>query len=258
MKYTNSEVFELPSKGKIYGREINPEVEIRSMTTADEMRRTAPSEYYYKKMCNLLESCLVKPLGIPVYDLCIGDYQFLIHKLRVVTFGPEYNVALRCPYCGEVFKTVINLDDLVVSEYTEAFDDMKKIHLPQCDKEVELRVQTPRILDEIAIKTKERNKKIKDSVKNPEEALVDQSYMVTLIALIKSVDGQPLNEAAAEQFVQDLPMRDANILIQKAEKLNTLIGIKPGTTVRCPNPKCDEDIEYSFRITGELWGPTVD
>ena len=255
MKYTNSEIYELPSKGKIYGREINPQVELRSMTTLDEMKRNAPTDYQYKKMSKLIEDCMIEKPNISVYDMCIGDYQFLLFKLRTVTYGPDYQIALRCPICGEIIKTTINLDDLKSVDYSDEFENLRKLHLPQSDKEIELRVQTPRILDDISVKAKERNKKYRDNIQEGDD-LIDYEYLVTLEHLIKTVDGQALNEAALEQFVSTLPMKDTNLLIQKAGKLNNAIGLNTTTKIECPN--CKQLIEYSFRSTGEFWGPTVD
>ena len=51
--YTIGESFTLPSLGKVYNKEINPEVKIRSMTTEEEMKRIASVDYPYKNMCEI-------------------------------------------------------------------------------------------------------------------------------------------------------------------------------------------------------------
>ena len=38
MDYTIAETFTLPSEGKIYSQKVNPQVQLRSMTTEEEMR----------------------------------------------------------------------------------------------------------------------------------------------------------------------------------------------------------------------------
>ena len=50
--FTISENYILPSLGKIYEEEFDPHITIRSMTTADEMKRLSPSELTYKNMCS--------------------------------------------------------------------------------------------------------------------------------------------------------------------------------------------------------------
>ena len=57
-KYTISETFTLPSQGKIYTPQINPEIELRSMNTRDEMKRLSPSEHTYKPLCDMIEGCI--------------------------------------------------------------------------------------------------------------------------------------------------------------------------------------------------------
>jgi wobble nucleotide-excising tRNase len=44
--------------------------------------------------------------------MALGDYEFLLHKLRIVTYGPEYKMALTCPYCGKEFETTADLEQL--------------------------------------------------------------------------------------------------------------------------------------------------
>jgi hypothetical protein len=65
--------------GLVYDKPINPVFKIRSMTTEEEMRRLAHTERPYKLLCDIIEECIVgdKP-GISVYDMCLGDYQYLL------------------------------------------------------------------------------------------------------------------------------------------------------------------------------------
>ena len=88
--YTIVEECTLPSLGKIYTPKINPEVKLRSMTTVEEMRRLAPSEHTYKNLCELIDDCMVEPIGMSVYDMHLADYQYLLHRLRIVTYGVDY------------------------------------------------------------------------------------------------------------------------------------------------------------------------
>ena len=60
------------------------------MTTVEEMRRLAPSEHTYKNLCELIDDCMVEPIGMSVYDMHLADYQYLLHRLRIVTYGVDY------------------------------------------------------------------------------------------------------------------------------------------------------------------------
>lgn len=247
--YTISESYILPSKGLIYDKPIDPNFTVRSMTTAEEMKRLSPTETPYKVMSEIIEECLTKKLEIPVYDLCIGDYQFLLHKLRVVTYGPDYKMSIQCPNCGEVTVSNTNLDSLTVTEYEDSIQEFMTIHLPQIDKKIELKVQTPRIIEEVSSRAKEIKKRMKDSA-------VDPSFLVTLQSIIKTVDGQTLNAVALESFVRKLPMRDANILLQAAKKLNGKVGLDTEVVAKCGS--CGYDVVTTFRFTSEFFGPTID
>ena len=80
MEYTIAEEYELPSKGKVYSKEVNPKVKLRSMTTEEEMKRLGHSPYVYKMFSELIDDCLVEKPNISTYDMCLGDYQYLFYK----------------------------------------------------------------------------------------------------------------------------------------------------------------------------------
>ena len=73
---------------------------MRSMTTVEEMKRLSHSEDAYRLISEIIDDCILDNLGISCYDMHIGDYQYLLHRLRVVTYGSEYKVTTQCPYCG--------------------------------------------------------------------------------------------------------------------------------------------------------------
>lgn len=247
--YTIAESYVLPSRGLIYDEPVKSTVKIRSMTTEEEMRRLAPSDTPYKIMCDIIEDCLIEKPSISVYDMCLGDYQFLLHKLRIVTYGTEYKMMVTCPNCGESYETKISLEDLQEIEYSEKLNDLKKIILPQSKKEIKIRFQTPRTLDEISIRTRELKRKIKDLNYDP-------GLVLTLQVLIDTVDNVKLSPIALENFIKKLPMRDVNLIIQTADKLNRGVGLDNAVEVKCGS--CGYNAVTTFRLTSEFFGPTID
>lgn len=113
---TIQETFTLPSKRQIYEKPINPEITLRSMTTMDELKRLSHSDLPYKNMCELIDDCMVGNNKFSSYDMCIGDYQFLLHKLRIVTYGTDYNIVVSCPNCRKVKEEKFNLEKLEILE----------------------------------------------------------------------------------------------------------------------------------------------
>lgn len=246
--YTMAESYTLPSKGLIYDKPINPSFKIRSMTTNEEMKRLSPTGTPNKNMANIIEDCLIEKPGIGVYDMCLGDYQFIIQKLRIVTYGSEYKVLVTCPTCHESFQKVINLEDLKIEEYDDSISKYKKIILPRSKKEIILNLQTPRMMDEVEEKKKEIEM-------TNTELSGDITLLLTLESLIKTVDGQTLTEPQMESFIRKLPMMDANNILKAADKLNGKVGIDPRINLTCP--RCGHPVVGTFRYSEEFFRPSI-
>lgn len=244
------ESYVLPSKGKVYDIEVVPEVRIRSMTTAEEQKRLAHTDFPYKMLCEIIDDCLVQSPGISSYDMCIGDYQFLLHKLRVVTYGSDYKMDIVCPYCGENLHESINLDDLPVLSYMEDMDKYFQFDLPKSGNHIKLRPQTPRMLDRVSEKVREMKRRSNNNMKS------DPTLTYTVSSLIEEVDGKKPDALKLDQWVEDLPMMDVNTIISYAEKCNSLIGIDTTLTVTCDN--CNMNFISQMRMTPEFFRPSLD
>lgn len=250
MNYSIAEEYTLPSLGKVYTQKINPVVKIRSMTTEEEMKRLSPNERQYKNLCDIIDDCIVEPIGISAYDMCIADYQFLLHKLRIVTYGSEYKTNSVCPYCGTVNENTLNLNDLEVIECD--LDEISKyveFDLPKTNKHIRISLQTPRMLDEISLKNKETKKKSKGLA-------ADNTLIYTLSSLIKTVDGEYIDPVKKEEFIRTLPMMDTNYIMKNAKKLVESFGVDPVINEICD--LCGLDYTGSFRFTSEFFGPSLD
>lgn len=248
MGYTNVEDFTLPSLGKVYKKPVNPVVRLRSMSTEEEMLRLSRSERPYKLLCDMIENCIVgdKP-GISVYDMCLADYQFLLHRLRVVTYGPKYLTQSVCRYCGIVNNTEIDLDEIPVTQFDEKLLDNFEFTLPRSGNTVKIRMQTPRSVDDIALKVKEFKKKSPDAA--------DPTIVYTVRSLIETIDGQVMDAFKLENWVRKLPMMDTNAILRHAENLNKGFGIDANLTIECK--ECGVDYDTPFRLTSEFFGPTT-
>lgn len=246
--YVIAEDFILPSHGKIYiDRQVNEKVRLRSMTTVDEMKRLRPNERKYKSMAEVIDSCMVEDIGISSYDMCLADYQFLMHKLRVVTYGSEYPLQCSCPFCLVSQSESLDLDELEYSEFTEDIDQYLEFDLPVSGKHVSLRMQTPRLLDDITVASNADKKRNRG----------DQSgsaFLYTLKYLIKEVDGEKLDPIKLEDVIKALPMKDVNLIINNARKGADAFGLVPDLTIVCNT--CGLTYTSPFRITSEFFGPT--
>lgn len=249
--WTIAEEFTLPSNGKVYPADlkVNPNIKLRSMTTEEEMKRLGHSPYVYKMFSDMIDDCLVdKKPGISTYDMCLGDYQFLLYKLRTVTYGPEYNVQSFCPHCGTLNKVTVNLDNLKINSYDSSMSKSLEFQLPVSKRLIKIRWQTPRMLDEIEKLTKEQNSQSSDSV--------ESAILFNVMYLIDTVDGEVFDDVKKEMFVRKLPMRDTNSILQHARKLIGKLGIDNTVTYTCTS--CNQEYKFNLPITGEFFGPTED
>lgn len=246
--YTIAESYELPSKGKIYNKPVNAQVELRSMTARDEMKRLSPSSTQFKKLADIIEGCMIEKPAVHVYDMALGDYEYLLHKLRIVTYGPKYKIVVGCPYCGETFETEANLEQLQVLEFDEEkFRSLQTFTLPISGDEIKIRFQTPRMLDEIESRTKEIKRKFR-------EAELEFNLLCLLEAVIDEVNGKKLDPIKAEAYITKLAARDMTKIINNLDALNECIGLNTALFVDCP--KCTSEVKTFFRFGTEFFRPT--
>lgn len=247
--YTISETIILPSKGEVYEYDVTPTIKLRSMTTAEEMQRLSQSGSTYKNLCDIIDACMVESPGISSYDMILGDYVFLLYQLRIITYGSEYKTASVCPFCGASNIDTFNLDDLIVYKYGDNDISCKEFDLPVCGSHVELKFQTPRIIDRI-------NEQIKEFRNKAKTVTYDPTLLFTLKALIDKIDGKKPNPLTVEEWIKNLSMKDTNIILQYADKLNSAIGIETKLYTSCNI--CGLEYESALRITQEFFRPTLD
>ena len=247
VNYTIGETVELPSHGLIYDKKLNPNIELRSMTARDEMKRLNPSSTQFKALAEIIEGCCIEKPAIPVYDMAIGDYEFLLHKLRIVTYGDHYSISVKCPYCGKPIDTVAHLESLLVKDVDiDKWNEARTVSLPVSGHIVTLNYQTPRMLDENDVKAKELKRKYRS-------AEIEFDLLVILLSIIDTVDGEKLDQSKLETFINKLPAKDMRKIINQEDKLNAMIGLVNDLVVDCPN--CGGEVHTSFRYGQEFFGP---
>lgn len=242
------ESFVLPSRGLVYGTEFNPKITLKSMTTLDELKRNSKYDTEYKVMSDIIESCIEEKLPVHVYDMCIGDYQFLLHKLRTVTYGKEYKMYIQCPNCQEIVESKIDLDTLTELVFDPETIGSREITLPVSGHKVVLSFQTPHMLDTIDERAKELKNKNKDHI--------DYRMLFLTMSFIKEYDGKQLDPVMLETVVRKLPLKDVKYIIQKGDELNGKVGLDTSVIAKCPS--CGYETVGTFRFGPEFWSPTFD
>lgn len=247
--YTIMEGDELPSRGEIYPIKVEKHVELRSMTARDEMKRLSPSTTPLKTLADIIEGCMIEKPAIHVYDMALADYEYLLHKLRVVTYGPTYKVTTRCPECGEMLEVNANLDDLEVKEFNlDKFNELREFSLPNSGKRITLHFLTPRLLDEIESKTKDMQRKYKG-------AGFDFETLIKLELCIDTIDGEKLSISDLDTAINNLPAADFTKILNNMDALNQSFGLDNQLYLTCN--KCGAEFVNFFRFGPEFFRPTT-
>ncbi len=240
-----AETFTLPSKGKIYEEAVNPDIVLGSMKTKHEMLRLSASENSNKIMADIIDDCIDGNPGISSYDMCLGDFQYLMYKLRTVTFGPDYEMYGICPHCGSENYINVNLDELEIYEYDDELADLLDIKLPVSGNTITITLQTPRMLDLINRKTNEAKRRRKSNE--------NAQLLYNLTTSIVTIDGEEPNPFTLEEFVKDLPMKDTNALLNRINAVNSKIGVQLDVDTACS--ECGKYFAAPFRIYSTFFRP---
>ena len=193
------------------------------------------------------DDCLIENPGISTYDMCVADYQFLLHKLRIVTYGTDYKVEFTCPYCGSQASEVINLADILVKGYNPSIKKYLEFDLPKTNKHAKIRMQTPRLIDAANVKAKQFKKMSPDFSGDP-------AFIFTLESLIETIDGKPLDQTRVIETIRNMPMADVNTILNQTAKFNEGMGLDCLVTYVCDT--CGLSHTGMFRQTAEFFRPT--
>lgn len=246
--FTINETFTLPSKGLVYDDNFPATFTIRSMTTQEEMKRLSHSDLPYKNICEIMDDCIVSNFPMSCYDLCMSDYKYVLYMLRVVTYGPKYNITSTCPYCGCSNEEIADISLLEVKDYTEDVNKYLRFELPKTKKMIELYLTTPRMVDTAQYNVKEYRKK---SGKN-----IDMTTIFTIQEAIKSIDGKAPDVLKVTDWIRNLPMMDTNTILAYMEKVNNMFGIVNNLRLMCD--VCGLEYNTSLRADREFFRPKVE
>ncbi len=247
--FTISEYLTLPSRGLIYDKKVASEIHMSSMTTRHEMQRLAPSKSQFKTLCDIIDDCMIEKLGISSYDMCTGDYQFLLFKLRMITYGSDVTLRDRCPFCGDESELKFNMDDLKIISNLDDFNKYREFVLPVTGKKIKLRFQTPHMLDIALDRSQEFRERTGDDS-------TDQFLVYTIREMIDTVDDHRPDPLNVDDWIRNLPMKDTNTIFAHTEKIDECIGVDTNLEVVCD--RCGKVHKTTFKAGPEFFRPKVD
>ena len=190
---------DLPSKGFANGGIST--VEVRAFTFDDEkiLRSIQKAGDRTSVISKLIARCM---RGVEYSDLLIVDKNYILYKLRALSYGEDYNIQATCEECSYESHLTVGLNDLPVN-YAEKLEDLQgKFTLPDSGVEVELQTLTTR-----------------------EEGIMDKTSDIidNLWRFIKTINGHS-GRSITQGFVAGTTARDISVI--RNSIFNDDIGIQ--------------------------------
>lgn len=240
------ETYEIPSKGKIYtDMEVPSQITLRAMTTVEEKMRL--SGQGLDVIPKLIKACIVEPDGLDVGKMKMFDIQYLMYKLRTVTYGSEYETEIRCPHCGTVKKITIDLDDIPVNYLDDDFPGLVIGPLPVSKDTIECRALSVDDYSNIAKEAKRIKSKFPGYVGDPE-------YILMLQNRILKINNETVKPNMIQKYVESMNMKDVRYLETKYDEILGNIGLDTEMIDTCD--VCGEEINYQISTGPEFFRPT--
>jgi len=196
-----TEIITLPSKGFFYSEDSplsKGELELKYMTAKEEDILMSQSLIRKGVVLDKLLEAVIVDKDVNTDDLLLGDKNAILVAMRIMAYGPNYNVIITCPSCGEKQEEEIDLKDLPMKEvdYTELERGVNKFEfvLPRSERVVEWQLMTQG-------KDREIDEEIR-SLKKFDKSDVTPSVSTRYRHIILSIDGNA-STGKIKQFVDN-------------------------------------------------------
>ncbi len=136
-------ITELPSRGKFYDKFTG--LTLAPLKFLDEQLILNGKTAQKDIVTELLEKTVT---GIDVSQILLMDKNYLLMKLREVSYGDDYEFGVVCQNCSYESKTKIELSkQLNLTQIPEDFEDPRPVHLPRLG--VKAMIRLPRNREEL-------------------------------------------------------------------------------------------------------------
>ena len=239
-----TETFDIPGYS-IYQGTVPKSVTLRAMTAKEERMRIAGTSFNVIPM--LIQKCIVDS-DFDVSQLKMFDIQRLMYALRIVTYGPDYPVKLKCPKCGRTIETTLNLDQIPLNYAPEDFKEPFEIGPLPITGDV-LTCKIPSLQDMLDI-IDERNRMMKRS---PE--MEDPSFVLEYTKKIRAVNGAVLAPSEMFEYVNNLYMKDIRFFDCRYAEFDKNFGMEKFLELECPH--CNNSFKFEVPVSEEFFRPEL-
>ena len=235
-----SEMIDLPSEGKLYGKDSplkDGKIEIKYMTAKEEDILTSQNLIKKGVVIDRLIDSLILTTGVKSDDLVLGDKNAVMVAARILAYGPEYSCEVSNPSTGEVSTQTFNLADCPFKKLPEGITENKfEVDLPIAKKKVTFKLLTGK--EEVLI-----NEELKASEKINTE--VKPELTTRLRHTITSVDGDD-SGTTINGFVQNMLARDSMYLRNEIRKVTPDIELSQEIEIGGETVKVDIPMTVGF------------
>lgn len=237
------ESYQIPSSGE--------HITLRAMTLQEEKIRLS-SNYFIRTLINIINRCIVEnnndlsDLKIDIGNYPLSDLQYLMYKLRIITYGPNYSLKFTCNHCNHPITTQVNLDELKLKlpKTTEPQFDIGP--LPVSQDVIQCKLLTSREFLQISEDSESFKQKYPDYEGDPE---ISYTYAYKMI----SVNNQRMPSHSLMKYVNEMHAKDALYFDREYGSL-TDSGLDLVQTTTCPH--CGNSLVYNLPVTEEFWTPS--
>jgi hypothetical protein len=225
----------LPSKGVFYNGSDGPTdgiLHLRPMTGEEEQILATPRFIKRGVAINMIfQRCLKE--NFKTDEFLSIDRTYLIIYLRGISYGPEYEVEVRCAECDKNFNHTINLSNLLIKPCPPDFTSPLTDTMPKCGIKVNWRLMRGK---EESMVTDHRERFIKQYG----DSSADDSLLYRMALMIEDIEGIK-EKTEIMILLKKLPIQDIAYL--RGLALDPPFGVDTKVPIACPFCYSDFDVE---------------
>lgn len=239
-----TETVKLPSKGLLSN--IPSEIVIKAIQRKDKKKMLLSETDDI--LLSLLQYSIVSPQDFNVYNLLPFESEYLLYRLRVLTYGNEHTFKERCPYCGHVNEVEIDLNDIAIKEVPDNFSMVFDVPpLPVSGAVLKCKLLSEGERKEIAKRSKELR-----------ENTGDKSVDIDMIweSRIVSINGNnSLAPIEITKFLDELTDYDSEYFMEYYSKYEGNYGLQTKLQFKCDS--CNAHVESNMPSIYTFFRPTI-
>lgn len=243
------ETVKLPLKGLVTSGEDTEQkidtVVIRAMTTLEEKMRLS-STNGFSVIPRIIKACIVEPENVDVANMNMVDVNYLMYRLRVLTYGSNYKVSVPCYNEEKMVSVTVNLNEIPVNESDDFSGQFELNKLPISGDIITCRMNSSKDLEKVERDCLRILKKYPDYAGDP-ETIIRWNYRIT------KINGEEKNSVDIRQYVESMHAQDFAFMTDVYEKEVTKYGMDLNIVEICP--ECGHELEFPLPVNSEFFRP---